>query len=43
MKDNSTGAIRVTYFSSCVGDGPVRQTNRCSGLKVGTKVQFTGN
>ncbi len=41
MKDNATGAVRVTYFSSCMGDGPPRQTNQCSGLRVGSKVQFT--
>ena len=43
MKDNATGSVRVTYYSSCVGDGPIRQTNKCSGLRVGSKVQFTGN
>jgi protocadherin alpha len=42
MKDNATGSVKVTYFSSCVGDGPVRQTNKCSGLRVGSRVQFTG-
>ncbi|XP_059086131.1 integrin beta-PS-like isoform X2 [Tigriopus californicus] len=41
MKDNATGSVRVTYYSSCVGDGPVRQTNKCSGLRVGSRVQFT--
>merc|ERR1740123_125641 len=41
MKDNSTGNVRVTYFSSCIGDGPPRQTSKCSGLKVGTRVMFT--
>jgi len=41
MKDNSTGSVRVSYFSSCLSDGPARQTNKCSGLKVGTKVMFT--
>ena len=43
MKDNATGSVRVSYYSSCVGDGPIRQTNKCSGLRVGSKVQFTGN
>ena len=42
MKDNATGAVKITYFSSCVGDGPVRQTNKCSGLRVGSRVTFTG-
>eukprot|EP00092_Neocalanus_flemingeri_P010016 GFUD01010796.1.p1 GENE.GFUD01010796.1~~GFUD01010796.1.p1 ORF type:complete len:824 (-),score=173.21 GFUD01010796.1:871-3342(-) len=41
MKDNATGSVRVSYFSSCLNDGPPRQTNKCSGLKVGTKVMFT--
>ena len=40
MKDNSTGSVKVTYYSSCV-DGRHRQTNKCSGLRVGSKVQFT--
>jgi len=41
MKDNATGNVKVTYFSSCVGEGPPRQTNKCSDLKVGSKVMFT--
>jgi len=41
MKDNATGNVKVTYFSSCVGNGPLMQTNKCSGLKVGTQVMFT--
>jgi len=41
MKDNATGSVKVTYFSSCLEDGPLRQTNKCSGLKVGTQVTFT--
>jgi len=41
MKDNSTGSVRVTYYSSCISGGPPRQTNKCSGLKVGTRVMFT--
>ena len=43
MKDNATGSVRVTYYSSCVGDGPMRETSKCSGLRVGSRVQFTGN
>ena len=41
MKDNSTEYVKVTYFSNCVGDGPLRQTNRCSGLRLGQRVKFT--
>ncbi len=41
MKDNSTEYVKVTYHSNCVGDGPMRQTNRCSGLRLGQRVKFT--
>lgn len=41
MKDNATGAVKVTYYSSCLGNGPPVQTNKCDGLKVGTVVNFT--
>ena len=43
MKDNATGSVKVTYFSRCAGDGPIRETNTCSGLRVGARVQFTGS
>jgi protocadherin alpha len=34
--------FQVTYYSNCLEpDGPVRQTNKCSGLRVGTRVMFT--
>jgi len=39
VKDNATGVVKVTYFSSCLG-GPLVQTNKCDGLKVGTVVDF---
>ena len=41
MKDNATGNVHVSYFSSCMSDSPPRQTNKCSGLKVGIKFTFT--
>eukprot|EP00096_Caligus_rogercresseyi_P012190 TRINITY_DN5033_c0_g1_i1.p1 TRINITY_DN5033_c0_g1~~TRINITY_DN5033_c0_g1_i1.p1 ORF type:complete len:836 (+),score=305.25 TRINITY_DN5033_c0_g1_i1:51-2558(+) len=41
IKDNSSSVVKVTYFSSCVGDGPIKQTNKCSGLRVGSRVSFT--
>lgn len=41
LKDNSTGMVKVTYYSSCLGDGPMVETNKCDGLKVGTLVSFT--
>ena len=40
VKDNSSHHLRVTYFSACLTDGPMRETNRCSGLRVGTRVRF---
>ena len=41
MKDNATGDVKVTYYSSCLRNGPLVQTNKCDGLKVGTVVNFT--
>jgi len=41
VKDNATGVVKVTYYSSCLGNGPSVQTNKCDGLKVGTVVNFT--
>ncbi|XP_059478027.1 integrin beta-PS isoform X2 [Neocloeon triangulifer] len=40
IKDNATSAVKVTYYSSCLTPGPLKQTNKCDGLKVGTKVSF---
>lgn len=41
MKDNATGDVKITYYSSCLTGGPEIKTNKCSGLKVGDKVTFT--
>ncbi|XP_046391367.1 integrin beta-PS isoform X2 [Ischnura elegans] len=41
MKDNATGGVKVTYYSSCLESGPMKQTNKCDGLKVGTNVMFS--
>ncbi|KAL7744462.1 hypothetical protein ACLKA6_001839 [Drosophila palustris] len=43
MKDNATGDVKITYYSSCLTNGPLTKTNKCSGLKVGDKVTFTAN
>ncbi|XP_025415221.1 integrin beta-PS isoform X2 [Sipha flava] len=41
MKDNATSSIKVTYWSNCLDkNGPLKQTNKCDGLKVGTVVNF---
>lgn len=34
MKDTASSSVKVTYYSSCLGDGPPKQTNKCTGLKV---------
>lgn len=43
MKDNATSAVKITYYSSCLGNGPQVQTSKCDGLKVGDVVNFTAN
>ncbi|KAI8035233.1 integrin beta-PS isoform X2 [Drosophila gunungcola] len=40
MKDNATGDVKITYFSSCV-HGPEMQTSKCDNLTVGQQVSFT--
>ena len=41
MKDNATGSVHVSYFSSCMSDSLPRQTKKCSGLNVGINFTFT--
>lgn len=41
MKDTASNAVKLKYFSSCLGGGPLVETNSCDGLKVGNKVEFT--
>ncbi|XP_058794533.1 integrin beta-PS [Phymastichus coffea] len=41
MKDNASNYVDLTYYSSCLGDGPLVKTDKCDGLKVGNKVEFT--
>lgn len=41
MKDNATNAVKITYYSSCLGGGPSTATTKCDGLKVGDVVSFT--
>ncbi|XP_013186565.1 integrin beta-PS [Amyelois transitella] len=41
MKDTSSDALQVVYYSSCLGGSEVVQTNKCDGLKVGDVVDFT--
>ncbi|XP_034949317.1 integrin beta-PS [Chelonus insularis] len=40
MKDTASSVIKVRYLSSCLNDGPLIETSKCDGLKVGTKVEF---
>lgn len=44
MKDTSSSAVKVTYYSRCLNpnDQP-KETHKCDGLKVGTMVQFEVN
>lgn len=41
MKDTASNAIKVTYYSSCLGNGPQIATSKCDGLKVGDVVSFS--
>ncbi|XP_043660897.1 integrin beta-PS isoform X2 [Drosophila teissieri] len=41
MKDNATGDVKITYFSSCLSNGPELQTSKCDNLKEGQQVSFT--
>lgn len=41
MKDNATSAIKVTYRSACLGNGPESITNKCDKVKVGDVVTFS--
>ncbi|XP_037089546.1 integrin beta-PS-like [Pollicipes pollicipes] len=41
LKDNSTDFVRIRYHSACLGTGAPEETNRCDGLKIGQRVNFT--
>lgn len=41
MKDSSSDAVQIVYYSSCLGGKDLVQTNKCDGLKVGDMVEFT--
>lgn len=43
MKDNSSNAIQIEYYSRCLGNGKSVKTNKCDGLKVGDVVEFTAH
>lgn len=41
MKDTASNFVKVTYHSRCTNEnGPLIETNKCDGLKVGTIVKF---
>lgn len=41
MKDNAASFIKIVYKSKCLNtDGEMMVTNKCSGLRVGDKVEF---
>lgn len=41
MKDTASNAIKVTYYSSCLGNGPQIATSKCDDLRVGDVVSFS--
>lgn len=41
MRDNASNMISLKYFSNCLNDGEVKETNHCDKLKKGDKVEFT--
>ncbi|KAH9643891.1 hypothetical protein HF086_012766 [Spodoptera exigua] len=41
MKDSSSDAVQIVYYSSCLSGKELAQTNKCDGLKVGDVVEFT--
>nr|XP_016942202.1 integrin beta-PS isoform X1 [Drosophila suzukii]XP_036675853.1 integrin beta-PS isoform X1 [Drosophila suzukii]XP_036675854.1 integrin beta-PS isoform X1 [Drosophila suzukii] len=41
MKDNATGDVKITYFSSCLNGGPEMQTAKCENLTQDKLVTFT--
>lgn len=40
MKDNATSAVKIKYYSKCLGNDR-KETYKCEGLKVGDVVTFT--
>ena len=42
LKDNATSNVKISYFSSCLGQNKV-ETNICKGLRVGDTVTFEAN
>ncbi|XP_004521727.1 integrin beta-PS [Ceratitis capitata] len=43
MSDNSTGNVKITYYSSCRGNGPEIPTSKCDGLRVDEEIEFKVN
>lgn len=41
LKDTASNYVNLRYFSNCLDGGPMTETNKCGGLKVGNKVEFT--
>lgn len=41
MKDNATSSVKITYYSSCKGNGPPIATSKCDDLRVGDVVSFS--
>ncbi|KAJ8669749.1 hypothetical protein QAD02_001008 [Eretmocerus hayati] len=41
LKDTASNYVNIRYFSNCLDGGPMVEKNKCDGLKVGNKVEFT--
>ena len=41
MKDTASSYVNVKYYSNCLGGGQMVETNKCDGLRVGNKIEFT--
>lgn len=41
MKDTASSAVKVSYYSSCLGGGPPKLTNKCDGLKVSMSLKIS--
>lgn len=40
IKDTASNAVKIRYFTTGLGNGQKKETNKCDGLKVGTKIDF---
>ncbi|XP_001601489.2 integrin beta-PS [Nasonia vitripennis] len=41
LKDTASNWVNINYYSNCLGGGEMVETNKCEGVKVGNKIEFT--